>query len=300
MLPAEAVHYLQPAPGKLFLDATLGGGGHSELLLEAGAQVVAIDQDTEALAHARERLRHHAPRFIAFHANFRDFPAILQEAGIQAVDGIVADLGVSSHQLDSAIRGFSFAKDGPLDMRMNQTSGTTAAQLVNEAAPEELERILREYGDERNARRIVRAIVERRAKQPIVTTLDLANTVAAVVPRYGKTHPATQTFQALRIATNDELAALADFLFHVPDWLKPAGRAALISFHSTEDRMVKHAFARYATEWLDKPEWPEPRRNPEFSMRLLTRKPIEATPEEMQRNPRARSAKLRAAEKLAL
>jgi 16S rRNA (cytosine1402-N4)-methyltransferase len=298
VLPAEVVEYLQPGPGKIVLDATLGGGGHSELLLEAGAQVVALDQDAEALEHARERLRGHAPRFSAFHGNFRNFPALLEEMGMGPLDGILADLGVSSRQLDSAARGFSFSQDGPLDMRMNQQAGRSAADVVNESDVTELEHILREYGEERQARRIARAIVARRATRPFATTGDLAALIAGVVPRHGKTHPATQSFQAIRIAVNEELAALADFLAHIPRWLKPGGRAVLISFQSAEDRMVKQAFARGAAEWLDRPEWPEPRRNPEHCLRLLTRKPVEATDAEVKSNPRARSAKLRAAERI--
>jgi 16S rRNA (cytosine1402-N4)-methyltransferase len=298
VLPEEVVQFLQPAPGKKILDATLGGGGHSELLLETGAEVIALDQDTEALEHARHRLAGYGARFRAIHANLRSFPTVLQEAGVEAVDGIVADLGVSSRQLDSAARGFSFSQDGPLDMRMNQQSGRSAAELVNESDATELSRILFEYGEERQARRIARAIVERRQKRPFSTTADLAEVIAGVAPRHGKTHPATLSFQAIRIAVNEELAALAEFLAHVPAWLKPGGRAVLISFHSMEDRMVKQAFAKHSVEWLDRPEWPEPRRNPEFSLRLLTRKPVEASPEEVSSNPRARSAKLRAAERI--
>lgn len=298
VLPAEVLHYLEPAPGKLFLDATLGGGGHSELLLNAGAQVVALDQDAEALAHARERLRGHASRFVALQGNFRHFPSLLEEAGISELDGILCDVGVSSWQLDAAQRGFSFAKDGPLDMRMDQSAGRTAADWVNDSEATELERILREYGGERQARRIVRAIVERRRIKPFSTTLDLAEVIAGVVPRHGKIHPATQTFQALRIATNDELAALSALLLEVPRWLKPGAPAVIISFHSLEDRLVKHAFAHCSTEWQDRPEWPCPKRNPDFCMRLLTRKPVEASAEEVKRNPRARSAKLRAASRL--
>lgn len=298
VLPAEVVEALQPAPGKVFLDATLGGGGHSELLLQAGAQVVALDQDAEALAHARQRLSAYGERFRAFQANFRNFPEVLAEAGTDKVDGILADLGVSSRQLDSAERGFSFMNDGPLDMRMNPQAGRSAADLVNTEDAPELERILREYGEERNARRIARAIVERREKEPFRTTGELAAAIASVVPRHGKTHPATLSFQAIRIAVNEELTVLAEFLTQVPQFLKPGGRAALISFHSMEDRMVKQAFARCSTEWLDRPEWPEPRRNPDFSLRLVHRKPVEGTESEVKSNPRARSAKLRTAERI--
>jgi 16S rRNA (cytosine1402-N4)-methyltransferase len=299
VLPEEVIHYLQPAPGKVFLDCTLGGGGHSELLLAAGAEVIALDQDAEALAHARQRLQQYGPRFRAFQSNFRYFPAVLEQAGITAVDGILADLGVSSHQLDDAPRGFSFIREGPLDMRMNRDAGQTAADVVNHAEPGELVRILREYGEEHNAKRIVRAIVDRRGQRPFETTLDLAQVIESVIPRRGKkTHPATLTFQALRLAVNEEMKVLDEFLAQAPQWVKPGGRIALISFHSGEDRPVKQAFARYATEWLDRPEWPEPRRNPDFCMRLLSRKPIEATEAELKRNPRSRSAKLRVAERL--
>jgi 16S rRNA (cytosine1402-N4)-methyltransferase len=205
---------------------------------------------------------------------------------------------VSSRQLDSAARGFSFSQDGPLDMRMNQQAGRSAADIVNESDVTELARILFEYGEERQARRIARAIVERRAVRPFTTTSDLATVIASASPRHGKTHPATQSFQALRIAVNEELAALAEFLAQIPRWLKPGGRVVLISFHSMEDRMVKQAFAKYSTEWLDRPEWPEPRRNPEHTLRLLTRKPVEASATEVKSNPRARSAKLRAGERI--
>jgi 16S rRNA (cytosine1402-N4)-methyltransferase len=299
VLSEEVLHYLQPAPGKLFLDCTLGGGGHSELLLSAGADVIALDQDAEALAHARQRLQKYGPRFRAYQSNFRDFPSVLESAGVARVDGILADLGVSSHQLDDAPRGFSFMREGPLDMRMNRDAGQTAADLVNHAEPGELVRILREYGEERQAKRIVRAVVERRERRPFETTLDLAQVIESVIPRHGKrTHPATLTFQALRLAVNDEITVLEEFLAQVPRWLKPGGRVALISFHSGEDRLVKQAFARYSTEWVDRPEWPEPRRSPDFCMRLLARKPIEATEDELKRNPRSRSAKLRVAELL--
>lgn len=300
VLPREVLEYLQPREDKIFLDCTLGGGGHSELLLQAGARVIAVDQDEEALAHARQRLRQYGDRFCAMHSNFSEFPKVLEECGIGPLDGILADLGVSSHQLDEAGRGFSFAKEGPLDMRMNQAAGQTAADLVNHAEPGTLLEILRLYGEERHAKRIVRAIVERREKKPFATTRELAELIESVVPRHGKTHPATQTFQALRLAVNQEMQVLEDFLSLVPRWLKPGGRAVWISFHSGEDRMVKQALARFSTAFLDRPEWPEPRPNPDHCMKLLTRKPLEAAPDEVKRNPRSRSAKLRAAERLAV
>ena len=300
VLMEEVLHFLNPGPGKLILDATLGGGGHTERLLQAGARVMGMDQDTEALAFAKQRLRQFGTEFIAIQSNFRHFSEILTEAGVTGLDGLLADVGVSSHQLDDASRGFSFQQEGPLDMRMNQSSGRSAADFVNEESAEELARIFFEYGEEKASRRIARAIVEQRAKRPFVTTLDLANCVASVLPRHGKKHPATRVFQALRIAVNDELGALTTLLQQAPKWLKPGGRIVLIGFHSMEDRLVKQAFQNFSTEWLDKPEWPEPRRNPAYCLRLLTRKPVEATEAELARNPRSRSARLCAAEKLPL
>ncbi|MEI6536142.1 MAG: 16S rRNA (cytosine(1402)-N(4))-methyltransferase RsmH, partial [Verrucomicrobiaceae bacterium] len=288
-----------PSGGKLFLDATLGGGGHTSAILRAGAQVLGFDQDEAAIASATEKLIEYEDRFVAMPMNFRRFAEVLDESGVGGVDGILADLGVSSHQIDSAERGFSFQHDGPLDMRMNSQAGCTAADIVNGWSAEELRRIFQEYGEEPLARRAATAIVRRRAQRPFLRTLDLAETLASVMPRHGKTHPATRIFQALRIEVNDELGALRDLLAHAPRLLKPGGRIVIISFHSLEDRMVKQALQKCASEWIDRPEWPEARRNPDFSLRLLTKKPVSASPEETTRNPRSRSAHLRAAEKLA-
>ncbi|MDZ4289528.1 MAG: 16S rRNA (cytosine(1402)-N(4))-methyltransferase RsmH, partial [Prosthecobacter sp.] len=192
----------------------------------------------------------------------------------------------------------SFNKDGPLDMRMDASAGMTAADLVNTAPGEDIERILREYGEEPQARRMAQAIVRARAKQPIVTTLQLAAVIAEACPKHSKRHPATLAFQALRIAVNDELGALRDFLAEAPKWLKPGGRVAVITFHSLEDRIVKQAFQKFSAPFLDRPEWPAPRPNPDCLLRLLTRKPVEATGNETALNPRARSARLRVAERL--
>lgn len=297
VLMAEVLHYLQPGEGKVFLDGTLGGGGHSESLLKAGAQVIALDQDAEALDYARERLSGFGDRFVAYQSNFREFPQVLESAGVSGVDGMLVDIGVSSHQINDPARGFSFMHDGPLDMRMNSSEGRTAADIVNEESAEELERILREYGEEWSFRRIVKAIIEHRKVKAFATTKDLVEVISSVMPRHGKVNPATLTFQALRIAVNDELAAFTDFLNSVPRWLNPGGRLVVISFHSLEDRIAKQTLLRFTTEWNDRPEWPEPRKNPEYSMRLLTRKPVEATADEIKQNPRSRSAKLRSAEK---
>ena len=300
VLLKEVISYLRPSPGSLFFDATLGGGGHSEALLQAGATVVAMDQDPVAIAHASMRLRGHAERFSALRGNFRHFEEVLGEIGVKQFDGILADIGVSSKQLDDVSKGFSFMHDGPLDLRMNPDAPQTAADLVNTLSEEDLMRIFFDYGEEPKGRRIARGIVQARAVKTIRTTLELAQIVEKASPRSGKRHPATLVFQALRIAVNDELGALQDFLKAAPKWLKPGGRIALISFHSLEDRIVKRAFQHYALANLDRPEWPAPRPNPDYCLHLLTRKPVEAAHEELQHNPRARSARLRVAERLPL
>lgn len=291
----EVLEMLQPAPGKLIFDGTLGGGGHSAAFLQAGARVVAMDQDDEALAYATKRLSVFADRFCALKGNFRDFPKVLAEAGIEGLDGMLVDLGVSSWQLDCAQRGFSFNKDGPLDMRMDQASALTAADIVNDWDAEDLERMLRDNAQEPAARRIARAIVRGR---PYRTTLQLASQVARVCSRHGRRHPATLTFQALRLEVNGELPALREFLQQAPRWLKPGGRLAVISFHSLEDRLVKQAFAHASSPWLDQPNWPQPRPNPDCCLSLLCRKPLEPSEQEIGLNPRARSARLRGAQKL--
>jgi 16S rRNA (cytosine1402-N4)-methyltransferase len=298
VLLAEVVAMLQPAPGKLFFDGTLGGGGHSEALLQHGARVVAMDQDPNALKHATERLKPYAAQFCALRGNFRNFPQIVDETGVSGFDGMLVDIGVSSHQLDDAARGFSFMRDGPLDLRMDTESPRTAADLVNTEDEAELMRIFFEYGEEPNARRIARAIVKARTAKPIRTTFQLAEIVSTAAPKRGKRHPATLVFQALRIAVNDELAALHDFLAAAPRWLKPGGRLAVISFHSLEDRIVKQTLQHLSAPFIDRPEWPEARKNPDCVLKLITRKPVQATPQEIELNPRARSAVLRVAERL--
>jgi 16S rRNA (cytosine1402-N4)-methyltransferase len=300
VLMREVLAFLKPTPGMFVMDATLGGGGHSEAILQAGANLVALDQDPVAIAHATARLRGYASRFCALRGNFRHFPELLSEIGVTQFDAILADIGVSSRQLDDASKGFSFMQDGPLDLRMNPDGPLTAADLVNTLPEAELIRILLEYGEEPQARRMARAIVLSRASHPIQTTLQLAAVIEKVCPRKGPRHPATLAFQALRIAVNDELAALQDFLRHAPKWLKPGGRLAIISFHSLEDRIVKRAFQHHAQEFIDRPEWPAPRRNPDHCLQVLTRKPVEAAEDEVKRNPRARSARLRVAERLPL
>lgn len=298
VLSAETLALLAPAPGRLYVDGTLGGGGHTEALLAAGASVIGIDQDPQALAFAGERLAKYGNRFRAVRANFEEVGRVLDELGIAGIDGALLDIGVSSWQLDTAERGFSFQTEGPLDMRMNPDGPLTAADLVNGAPVEELIRIFREYGEEAAARRIALQIEKDRQHRPLVTTLDLVATVEKVLPRRGRTNPATKVFQALRIAVNRELDVLEAALRAFSERLNPGGRFGVITFHSLEDRMVKVFFKERSVEWLDRPEWPAPRRNPLYQFRLLTSKPLVASEEEATRNPRSRSAKLRGVEKL--
>lgn len=299
VLEEEVVQALAPSPGKLIMDGTLGGGGHTRRLLEHGANVLALDQDPDAIAWATEQLEGMADRMVALRANFASFPAILEEAGVGPVlDGILLDLGVSSHQLDAAERGFSFLRDGPLDMRMDPDAPVCAADLVNHWTEEELARIFYEYGGEKASRRAAKAIVKRRAERPFETTADLAAVVATVIPKRGPASPATRVFQGLRIAVNDEMGALEAALAPAHLWLKPGGRLAVITFHSLEDRIVKQFFRRHSDAEIDRPEWPSARPNPDCHYRLITRKGITASPAETTRNPRARSATLRVVERL--
>lgn len=294
----EAVEALQPAPGKVFVDATLGGGGHSELLLQAGAEVWAIDQDPAARAAAKARLAAYGNRLHVLAGNFRNAAELLQSHSVGAVDGLLADIGISSPQVDCAGRGFSFLNEGPLDMRMNPAAERTAADIVNQAPEEELARILWQYGEERASRAIARRIVQERTKAPLATTTQLAGLIAGVLPRKGKQHPATRSFQALRIAVNDELGALDALLQGGLSLLKSGGRFAVITFHSLEDRAVKHFFERVTRPEIDRPEWPQPRPNPDYAARLVYRKPLTPGKAELAANPRSRSAKLRVIEKI--
>ncbi|HEY5751628.1 MAG TPA: 16S rRNA (cytosine(1402)-N(4))-methyltransferase RsmH [Chthoniobacterales bacterium] len=297
VLAREIVEALQPAPGKLIVDGTLGGGGHTELFLRAGAQVIGMDQDDEALAFAKNRLEQFGEAFHPVKSNFRHIDRVLAELAVEKVDGVLLDIGVSSHQLDEAERGFSFQANGPLDMRMDRTQPRSAADIVNGADLEEMVRIFRVYGEAENAVRIARKLIVRRAVKPFVDTADLAAAVEEVSPRRGRKHPATQIFQALRIAVNDELGALADALEKVPALLNTGGRFGVITFHSLEDRMVKNNFRDHSQPVLDRPEWPAPRPNPDCFYRLVSRKGITASEEERTANPRARSATLRIVER---
>ena len=299
VLLSETLAALNPTPEKRFFDGTLGGGGHSEAILRTGASVIGCDQDSEAIAYATARLAPFGGRFTAVHANFASMDAILAELGVEQVDGILLDLGVSSRHLDAPGRGFSFMNDGPLDMRMNQSAPGTAADLVNEADEAELARIIWEYGDERASRRIARAIVRIRETAPFTRTSELADAVASVVPRGGSAkHPATKTFQALRIAVNAELVRLSEALEKSIACLKPGGVLAVITFHSLEDRIVKQFLRRHSEKTIDRPEWPEARPNPDLAFELPTRKPFAPSVLEQKNNPRSRSSKLRVAVRL--
>jgi len=300
VLLKEVLEMLAPRPGETFVDGTLGGGGHAEALLEAGAHVIGLDQDPEALDFAKEEKRLHrfGEKFQPVRANFSRLAAVLDELGMPEVDGVLLDLGVSSWQLDTAERGFSFQREGALDMRMDPDGPVTAADIVNTAPAAELARIFFQYGEEPNARRIAARIVGGRATRPFETTMQLALAVEEVVPRRGRIHPATRIFQALRIAVNREMEALESVLGQAAARLRPGGRMVVITFHSLEDRMVKEFFKLRSTAELDRPEWPAPRPNPDYIFRALTRKPVVASAEEQRSNPRSRSAKLRAVERI--
>ena len=295
VLAKEVVDFLRPASGRTIIDGTLGGGGHSGLLLKGGARVIGFDRDPEALYHTREHLASHGERFTAVEGNFSDALESLAALGISQVDGVLLDLGVSSHQLDTAERGFSFQREGPLDMRMGK-SGPTAADLVNMLPASELARIFREYGDEPRAIQFAARIVRAREKKQIVTTAELAELIAA--GRTGPRHPATRVFQALRIAVNDEIGSLERALPAFTSILSPGGRLAVITFHSLEDRIVKHFFRRHAMSQIDDPTWPAPRPNPEYLFEVLTPRSVTASPGELSANPRSRSARLRIVERL--
>lgn len=276
VLGQEVVQHLALRPDGEYLDATVGGGGHSLLLLEAmpESHLWAIDQDAQAIAAAQARLMPYGDRVIFWQGNFSQF-----EPGDRHFDGVLADLGVSSAQFDIAERGFSFRQEAPLDMRMNQQQSLTAAEIINHWDEKSLADIFYHYGEERLSRRIARRIVEQR---PFQTTTELAEAIAYAVPkkyRYGRIHPATRSFQALRIAVNQELEVLDTLLEKAPCWLKPGGRLVIISFHSLEDRRVKQAFRHQS------------------QLQIITKKPITATAAEVETNPRSRSAKLRVAEK---
>ncbi|MDF1555127.1 MAG: 16S rRNA (cytosine(1402)-N(4))-methyltransferase RsmH [Deferrisomatales bacterium] len=302
VLLEEALEYLRVAPGGTYVDATLGGGGHARALaakLGPAGRLLAVDQDPEALAAGEGLAAEFPGRVELVHGNFGDLAELLAARGIRRVDGVLADLGVSSRQLDVGERGFSFRRDGPLDMRMDPGHGPSAADLVNRAAEAELTRVLWAYGEEPRARRVARALVAARAERPLRTTAELAAVVERALGRRGAKHPATRTFQALRIAVNGELEMLERLLAALPEVLNPGGRAVLIAYHSLEDRRIKQTIRGW------EPHCQCPPRDPVCSCgtpgfaRVLTRRAVKPGAAELEANPRARSARLRAVELLA-
>jgi 16S rRNA (cytosine1402-N4)-methyltransferase len=288
VMRVEVVAALAPGRGGVFVDCTVGLGGHAAAVLEAGAtRVIGVDRDEDALAIARERLARWPSQVSLVHADFHGIGAVLDAHGVTGADGILADLGVSSLQLDGAGRGFSFQRDEPLDMRMDRSTGRTAADLIADLPEEDLATLIYTLGEERYSRRIARAIAEARRDGPVATTGQLAGIVRRAVPRkgYSPIHPATRTFQALRIAVNDELDGLDRFVEEACGRLAPQGRLVVIAFHSLEDRLVKHTLRALTADRTR-------------ALRLLSRKAWQATDAEVRINPRARSAKLRAVERV--
>jgi 16S rRNA (cytosine1402-N4)-methyltransferase len=295
VLRAEVLAALAPHQGGIYLDATFGAGGYTEAILSIeGTKVLALDRDPTAIAAGQDFVREFKDRLSLEHARFSDLESVMRRHGIAAFDGIVFDIGVSSMQLDEASRGFSFRHDGPLDMRMD-CAGRSAADLVNGADEAELADILYHFGEERAARRIAKAILAARAQGAITTTGRLAQIISRTVPgRPGAIHPATRSFQALRIAVNDELGELVQGLFAAERALKPDGRLVVVTFHSLEDRIVKHFFAaRSGRGEAASRQLPGEPKRPAPTFALAGRQPIEASAAEIERNPRARSAKLR-------
>jgi len=303
VLLRETIELLAAERGGLFVDCTVGLGGHSAAILQASsdAQVLGIDRDEEALRAASARLAPFGSRFRAVHADFRELTRVLATANVSQVRGVLADLGVSSLQLDSPSRGFSFRYDAPLDMRMDMSRGETAAELLGRLSEVQIARLIFEYGEERRSRRIARAIVQRRDRgEPVKTTADLAHLVERAIgaSKKRRIHPATRTFQALRIAVNAELENLDRFISDAVDHLEPEGRLAVISFHSLEDRIVKRTLLKLSGRCQCPPRFPKCICGALKAVSILTRRPISPADDEIESNPRARSARLRGAQKI--
>ena len=304
VLLQECIDALNIRPDGIYLDGTLGGAGHSSQIarrLTEGGRLIGVDRDRTALAAAKERLAPYAGRVTLVHSNFAEIDAILDSLGIPAVDGMLFDLGVSSPQLDDASRGFSYMADAPLDMRMDKDDALTAGEVVNTWPQGELRRILYDYGEERYAPQIAAAICRAREKAPVETTLELVDIIRSAMPAQAlreKQHPAKRSFQAIRIAVNDELGAVSRMMQAAVGRLNPGGRLAVITFHSLEDRIVKSEMQQAARGCTGPPEFPVCVCGKKPLVKLVTRKPIVSGPAELEENPRARSAKLRVAEKL--
>jgi 16S rRNA (cytosine1402-N4)-methyltransferase len=302
---AEVLGFLEPKSGQVIVDGTVGGGGHALEIVKrilADGRLIGIDRDEAALREAAERLKPYSQNVIFEKGNFADLEAIAERLGIRAVDGVILDLGASSYQLERAPeRGFSFRHDAPLDMRFDTSQGVTARELVNTLSEQELADLIRRFGEERWAKRIAEFIVERRRRKPIETTFELVDVILAAIPvgaRPRTIHPATRTFQALRIGVNRELESLQAGLNAAIRLLAKGGRVCVLSYHSLEDRIVKNTFAKYAGRCVCPPALPTCVCGAERTLEILTRRPVTPTKEEIRANPRARSAKLRAAMKL--
>jgi len=301
---AEVLQYLDPKSGETILDATIGGGGHSIEIVERilpGGRLIGIDRDKEALEAARNRLTDFSQNVTLVQGDFGDLEAIARDLDIQEVNGVLLDLGVSSHQLDTAERGFSFNRDAPLDMRMDRAQRMTAREIVNSYSERHLAKIMKDYGEERWAKRIAQFIVDRRSRKPIETTGELVDVILAAVPsaaRQKDIHPATRTFMALRIAVNRELESLRTGLEAAIDLLAPDGRVVVLSYHSLEDRIAKDVLLRRTGRCVCPPGLPICACGAERELEILTKRPVTASPEEITANARSRSAKLRAGRKL--
>jgi len=303
VLLKETINFLNCQEGGIYLDGTLGRGGHTEEIIKRigdKGKVIGIDRDLEAIQGVRERLKGYKSLEIV-HGNYVDIPEILMKMGVGKADGMLFDLGVSSPQFDDPERGFSYQHDAPLDMRMNQQQKLTAKEIVNQYPEKELSRIIREYGEEKWASRIASFIVDFRKRKELQTTFDLVEVIKAAIPasaRRSGGHPARRTFQALRIATNDELNQLEELIPLAVSFLNPGGRLCIITFHSLEDRIVKNTFRNLANDCTCPPDFPVCVCDTEPQIKIVTRKPVTAGDDELKNNPRARSAKLRVAEKL--
>ncbi|WP_092207049.1 16S rRNA (cytosine(1402)-N(4))-methyltransferase RsmH [Desulfoluna spongiiphila] len=304
-MPREVMTALDPKPGATFVDGTLGGGGHSALIIDRimpGGRFIGVDQDIDAIANARKRFADHGDSVTLVHDNFENIAAILQELGVGGVDGILVDIGLSQHQLEGSGRGFSFMRDEPLDMRMDDRGDTTAEDLVNTLPEKELADLIFKYGEERFSRGIARAIVKKRQESPITTTAELADIIRYAMPAKAvakqKIHPATRSFQAIRIAVNRELDRLERFMDDFLELLNPGGRLCVLSFHSLEDRIVKQKMKGLATGCICPKSFPICTCGNEPKVKLLTRKAVRPADDEVAENPMARSTRLRACEKL--
>lgn len=304
VLADEVISHLAVQPGGKYADGTLGGGGHARLLLEASApngQLIGTDRDEIALAAARENLAEYGSRLLSFHANYTELAGFIKTHYADGADGILLDIGVSSPQIDTPSRGFSYMHDAPLDMRMDQTCGQSAKDLINTLPQADLRRIIQEYGEEKWAARIADIICERRTLAPIETTFQLVDVIERAIPKGARekdTHVAKRTFQAFRIATNDELGALEKAIDDLVGALKTGGRLAIITFHSLEDRIVKNKFKYLAASCICPPKLPVCTCDKVSEVRIITRKPVTAGQHELKNNRRAASAKLRVVEKI--